>query len=58
MTPPVDNKLESARALVAEEIGIDILTETQTLDNEKEMKAVARSFVCKFSANSFIVMSC
>jgi hypothetical protein len=43
---PSTNDLEAARANVFEKVKIDILTETQELDNEKQLQTVARSFIC------------
>jgi hypothetical protein len=41
--------IQVARASVAEELKIDIFTETQELDNEKAFLQISRNFVCRSS---------
>ena len=39
--------IQGARAMVADELKIDIHTATQDLDNEAAINAISRNFVCK-----------
>lgn len=45
MSPTID--LDAARAKIAEQVKVDLLTKTQEADNVAYAKTISRAFVCE-----------